>query len=87
MTDSRERHFDALLDATGEATKSKAIDRAVVHYCKVAGDNLVAPQGAYAELMEQAIKQGSVTPVEIARILGTDELPVEYEHEWSIGER
>jgi hypothetical protein len=37
--------MDALLDATGENTKSKAIDRAAAFYIKMARDNVAVPQG------------------------------------------
>lgn len=43
------------------------------------------PTGAVKELMERAVEQGSVTPEEIAEVLGTDKLPVEAETEWSVG--
>lgn len=34
MNDRRERQFDRLVEATGESTKSKAIDRAIDHYIR-----------------------------------------------------
>jgi len=37
MTDSRERRMDALPEATGENTKSKALDRAAEFYLRVRG--------------------------------------------------
>ncbi len=85
MTDHRERMFEALLGATGEKTKSKAIDQAVNHYCLCAGENAAHPNGTYEKLMERAIEQGSVTPEEIAEVLGTEELPVDYERKWQVG--
>lgn len=86
MTDSRERMLDALLQATGEKTKSKALDTAVSHYVTCAGDNSAEPHGAYERLMETAIEQGSLTPDQIAEILSTGDLPVNYERDWSINE-
>lgn len=71
--------MDPLLDATGENTKSKAIDRAAEFFIKMRGDNVAVPNGAFTELMERAERQGSVTPEEIAEILDTEELPVETE--------
>jgi len=86
ITDSRERMIDALLEATGENTKSKAIDTAIAHYCACAGDNVAQPQGTHEELMQLAIKRGSLTPQEIAQVLDTDSLPVKYNADWSVGE-
>jgi hypothetical protein len=37
MTDDRERRPEHLLEATGENTKSKAIDRAAKYYVRMAG--------------------------------------------------
>lgn len=86
MTESRKRSLDALTDATGENTKSKAIDKAAEFYIKMAGDTTAVPTGAIAEMMERADEQGSVTAEEIAEILDTEELPVEAETSWSVGE-
>jgi len=85
MNDSRERRLEALVEASGESTKSKAIDRAADHYVKMAGDTAAIPTGAVEELMERAVDQGSVTPEEIAEVLDTDELPVTAETSWSVG--
>ena len=85
MNDSRERRMDALQEATGENTKSKAIDRATAFYIKMAGDNVAVPKGAFVEIMATAERQGSVTSEEIAKILDTEELPVEAELSWSVG--
>lgn len=85
MTDYRERMLDALTDATGEKTKSKAIDRAVEHYCRCAGANAAHPTGTYEELMSRAIDEGSLTPGEIADILNTDSLPVIHSRDYWIG--
>ncbi len=79
--------MDALLEATKENTKSKAIDRAAEFYIKMAGDTTAVPTGAFVELMETAEEQGSVTPEEIAEILDTDELPVDAKTSWSVGEK
>ncbi|UPV75881.1 hypothetical protein M0R89_07435 [Halorussus limi] len=85
MTDSRERRLENLLEATGQNTKSKAIDQAADYYLKMAGDTTAVPTGAVEELMERAVKQGNVTPEEIADILDTDELSVKAETSWSVG--
>ena len=42
--------------------------------------------GSLQKLIELAIEEESLTAPEIADILEIEELPVEYEHEWSIGE-
>ncbi|QLH83247.1 hypothetical protein [Halosimplex pelagicum] len=52
----------------------------------MAGGSGAVPKGQVHELMTVATDQGSVTPEEIAAILDTDELPVEYERRWSVGE-
>lgn len=77
--------MDALLDATGENTKSKAINRAAEFYIKMAGDNVAIPKGAFVELMLTAEREGSVTSEEIAEILDTEELPVMAKLSWSVG--
>jgi len=77
--------MNALLEATDENTKSKAIDRAAEFYIKMAGDTTAVPTGAFVELMATAEEQGSVTAEEIAEILGTEALPVEAETSWSVG--
>ena len=86
MTDQRERMLEALLDATGEKTKSKAIDKAVNHYCKCAGANAAHPTGTYEELMTEAVEQGGLTAREIATILHTKSLPVQYSQNYEIGD-
>lgn len=86
MTEKREREMEALLDATGENAKSKALDKAVRFYNQMAGDNVAVPVGAVEELMEVAVRGGSVTPEEIAEVLDTEELPVRAETSWSVGE-
>lgn len=86
MTDSRERRLDNLCDATGENTKSKAIDQAADFYLKMAGDTTAVPIGAFEQLMERAVDQGSITPEEIAEILDSKQLPVTAEVAWSVGD-
>ncbi|WP_231189332.1 hypothetical protein [Haladaptatus sp. DYF46] len=73
-----------LLEATGEKTKSKALDRAAEFYLQMRGDTAAVPSGAFIELMEKVEQQGSVTAEEIAEILHTDELPVEVQMSWSV---
>lgn len=85
ITDSRERTYDALVEAMGKSAKSKAIDRAATFYTRMAGGADAVPKGAVTELLQAADEGGSVTDEEIAAVLGTRELPVEYETEWSVG--
>jgi hypothetical protein len=49
------------------------------------GENEVDPKGRLVELMQLAEEQRSVTAAEIADILNVDQLPVEYESQWSFG--
>lgn len=86
MNDDRERRLDNLVDATGQNTKSKAIDQAAKYYVRMAGGTSAVPTGAVEELMELAVSEGSVTPDQIADVLDVDELAVSYESEWSVGE-
>lgn len=86
MNKRRERRLDNLTEATGENSKSKAIDRAADFYLKMAGDTTAVPSGAFVELMKVAEEQGSVTPEQIASILDTEELPMSATTSWSVGE-
>lgn len=84
-TDRREREWEALQEATGESTTSGAVDVATRYYLRMAGGNAVDPQGRLVELMKIAEEQGSVTPAEIADVLDVEELPLEFDSEWSVG--
>lgn len=85
MNERRERRFENLLDATGEGTKSGALDTAADYYIRMAGNNPGVPTGRVAKLMEIAEEKGSVTPQEIAEVLNTDELSVMFSSEWEVG--
>jgi len=85
-TDRRERHWSYLQEATGENTKSGAIDTAVRFYLEMAGGTTAVPTGAVEELLAEAEREGSLTVEEIAAILDTDELPVDAETTWSVGD-
>lgn len=50
------------------------------------GGTTARPTGAVEELMELAVEQGSVTPEEIATVLTTEELSVQAETNWSVGQ-
>lgn len=86
MTDSRERRLDDLCEATGQNTKSKAIDQAAAFYIKMAGETTAIPTGAVAQLLDRAEAQGSLTAPEIAAILDSGELRVDAELQWSVGD-
>lgn len=86
MTDARERRLEDLMEALDENTKSKAIDKAAKFTVRMRGECAGVPQGQIAELMQLAEEQGSVTSEEIADVLNTAEIPVEYESQWSVGD-
>lgn len=85
-TESRERLYQDIVEATGENTKSKAIDKACRHYLKCRGDMTAYPTGTYQELLNAAAEEGSLTAPEIAEILSTNTLPVSAEIETSVGD-
>ena len=82
----RERLWSALQEATGERTKSGALDAAAEYYLKMHGSD-AHPTGAVPALMEKAVDEGSVGPEEIAALLDTEELPISYEYTetWECG--
>ena len=80
MTDRRETLFEALEDATGENTRSGAIDVAAEYYCFMRGENRRQPaSGRVERLVRRAREEGSLTAEQIADVLDCDELPVQYE--------
>lgn len=83
-TDTRERKWENLKEATGKGHKSTALD-AADYYLKMCGDTAAVPTGRLEKLMQLATQQGSVTPEEIPDILDTDELPVHAETSWTVG--
>ncbi|WP_170977326.1 hypothetical protein [Halorussus salinisoli] len=48
---------------------------------------MAVPKGTFVELMARAERQESVAAEEIVETLDTDELPVEAETSWSVGEQ
>jgi len=86
-TDERKRRWEHLQEATGESTTSGALDVAAKHYLRMAGGTTAMPTGALEELLRAAEERGSLTGEEIVEILNTEELPVEYQTEWSVGEK
>ncbi len=86
MTDSRKQRFQDLQEALDEKTKSKALDKAAKYTVRMRGGTTAVPKGAIAELMQLAEEQGSVTVAEIADVLDTPEVTVEYKSRWTVGE-
>lgn len=86
-TDTRERRYENLKEATGEGHTSKALDVAAKYYLRMAGGTVEVPNGQLAELLATAEERGGLTGEEIVEILDTEELPLEYETEWSAGEK
>ena len=85
-TESRERTWTYLKEATGESTVSGALDVAANYYLKMRGDTTAQPNGRVPELIRRADQEGALTAAEIAEILDVDELPLEYQSTWTIGE-
>lgn len=84
-TQSRERKWESLREATGKGHTSKALDVAADYYLRMRGGSAAVPTGKLAKLLETAEEQGSLTAPEIAAILNTEELPVNAEVSWSVG--
>lgn len=87
MPESRQRRYEHLVEATGEASKSKALDRAAGYYLRMRGNTSAYPVGAIEKLLATAEERGSLTGEEIAEILDCPEFPLQYEVEtkWSVG--
>jgi len=87
LTGTRDQLLADLVDATGENTKAKTLDEAARAYLRLVGRNTVeSGPGLLHELLETAEMRGGLDAEEIAEILTTDELPLEYEPaEWSVG--
>lgn len=86
-TDERKRRWEHLQEATGESTTSGALDVAAKEYLRLAGGTTAIPNGALEELLRAAEERGSLTGEDIAEILSTEELPLEYETNWDVGEK
>ena len=83
-TDARAQKWEYLKEATGESATSKALDCAADYYLRMRGETTAVPTGAISELMQLAIENGSVTPDEIADVLDTPEISVDYQSEFSV---
>ncbi len=84
-TEARERKWKYLKEATGENTVSGALDVAADYYLKMRGDTTAQPNGRVPELIRRADQEGSLTAAEIAKILDSNELSIEYQSTWTVG--
>jgi len=84
-TDTRERLWENLCEATDEQARSKALDRAARYYLRMCGGVAGYGRGDIQALLDKAEAQGSLTAPEIAAILDERELPVTYETTSSVG--
>lgn len=85
MDDSRNRRLEDVKDALDENAGSKALFAAAKYAVRMRGGTNAVPNGRIAKLLKLADEQGSVTAAQIAEVLDTSEIPVEYDSEWSIG--
>lgn len=70
-----------------DSNKSEAVLEACEFAARMRGHNDIEPQeGLLEELMEAAVKRGSLTPQEIADLISTDSVPVEAKTSWRVGE-
>lgn len=84
MSDARERKVEHLMEALDENTKSKALLAAADYPIRMRGGTTAVPTGRIAELMKRAEEQGSATPKEIAEVLDTDQISVNYAQNWTV---
>ena len=85
LTDARERRIERLKEATGENSKSGAIDVAAKYYLHMGETDVGHRVGAVNDLMSAAAERGSLTAPEIAEILDCDELPVQASTSYNVG--
>jgi len=85
-TDERKRRWEHLQEATGESTTAGALDVAAKQYIRLKGGTPAVPRGVLEKLLAAAEERGSLTGEEIAEILSTRELSLEYETNWTVGE-
>jgi len=76
-TDERERRLERLKEATGENTKSGAIDEASKFFLAMAAVDHGTRVGKLEELLSTAADRGSLTTAEIAEILSTPQVQLE----------
>lgn len=85
MDDSRERTLNDLKAALDKNAGSKALFAAAKYAVRMRGGTNAVPSGRVTELLEVADERGSLTSEEIAEILDTEEITIEYSSNWSIG--
>jgi len=77
-TDTRERLWEQLREATDRQHTSQALDAAPRYYVRMYGDSAAQPTGAVNELLDVAhAADGGLDEQEIAEILDTPELGVD----------
>lgn len=77
-TDTRERLWEQLREATDHQHTSQALDAAARYYVRMYGDSPAQPTGVVDELLDAArAADGGLTEAEIAEILDTPELGVD----------
>ena len=81
----RESRRAGILEATGENTKSGALDAAAEFYLSMAAVDAGRRVGALAELLEAAEGRGALAGPEIAAVLDCEEVPVGFSSSWQIG--
>lgn len=83
---ARKQTVAAACDVLDE-NKSAAVLDACKFLARMAGGTSVqVGPGKFAELLEAAEERGSLTGQEIVEMLDTEEVPLEYETEWVVGE-
>lgn len=70
----------------GRRRREKPSTIAVGYYLKMSGGGPSYPTGRVEKLMQLADQRGSVTAAEIAETLDTDELSVDFDQRWSVGD-
>lgn len=85
LTDARERRIERLKEATGEQSKSGAIDVAAEYYLTMGAVDYGERVGNVPDLLEAAAERGSLTAPEIAAILDCPQLPLEAQTSYSVG--
>ena len=79
-TDTRERLWEQLREATDHHHTSQALDAAARYYVRMYGDSPAQPTGVVDELLNAArAADGGLDEQEIAEILDTPELGIDVE--------
>jgi hypothetical protein len=83
-TESRERLWSHLREATGRGHTSAALDDAARYYLRMRGGTGAHPRGVVELVMREAERRGSLTAGELAELLSVDELGVTYRSELTV---